>query len=39
MSKDEAEKWLNMVKDNNKEIMRGQILKKGLQPYYSKKDW
>lgn len=39
MKKSEADKWLNMVEDKGKEVMRGQILKKSGQSYQSTKDW
>ncbi|MFN4152706.1 MAG: hypothetical protein ACK4IX_17315, partial [Candidatus Sericytochromatia bacterium] len=39
MKKSEADKWLNMVEDKGKEVMRGQILKKSGQNYQSTKDW
>jgi Ca-activated chloride channel family protein len=40
ISKEEAEKWLNAVKDNNKEITKKQVQKKAAQQgYRSGKDW
>ena len=39
MTSQEAEKWLNSVKDDSKEVMKRQIMKKATQGYNSGKDW
>jgi Ca-activated chloride channel family protein len=39
VSKEEAEKWLNNVKDKSQEITRKQAQKKAIQGYRSTKDW
>ncbi len=39
LSQEEADKWLNAVKDKSDEVLKRQALKKVPQGYYSDKDW
>jgi len=39
MTSKEAEKWLDSIKDDSKEVIKRQIRKKSVQNYNSGKDW
>ncbi|MBC7473194.1 MAG: tetratricopeptide repeat protein [Candidatus Sericytochromatia bacterium] len=39
MSKEEAQRWLDVINDTSKEVMKKQILKRPIQGYSSRKDW